>query len=261
MAPILNPSRASLSRVSSFMLDVAKAFPAPRDPEELGRTLEARLRELESKGIKWHIHSSITLVPILAALFASWVPRGASSGVARLVIISKGHGSLALYALMEVSGLLPRGSVEKLFLRPGSPLQAHPEAARTPLTLVSTGSLGQGLSVGLGILTALRVAKVQAEVAVVLGDGELDEGQVWEAAHSAAAERARGLIAVVDRNMEQHTGATEDVKPKEPLAEKWRSFGWKVFEVPSRAAEIARTLEEASSSDDPAVVIVRRDWT
>jgi transketolase len=246
------------SRFSLFLEEASRAAPQPLDPAALEEKLLARLRALESRGISWHMHSSLSLAPILAALYGSWLPKGLSRGVRRAVIVSKGHGSLALYALMELLGLVPQGSVERLFTAPGSPFQAHPEAGKTPLTLVSTGSLGQGLSVGLGLVLAGRIRKEPVEVAVVLGDGELDEGQVWEAALSASAERARGLIAVVDRNMEQHTGPTEEVKPKEPLAEKWRSFGWRVVEVEARAREVAEALEGASQAPGPVAVIVRR---
>ena len=248
---------ASPNLLSKLLDDIRRLAPNPRDPDLLEARIMRRLRELEVRGVSWHIHSSISLVPILAAVYGSWIPRGLQSGVARIPLISKGHGSLAIYALMEELGAIDRGSIERLFLDPSSPLQAHPEARRTPLTPVSTGSLGQGLSVGLGLLLGLRLRKVRAEVAVVLGDGELDEGQVWEAALTAKSLGAAGLIAVIDRNMEQHTGPTEEVKPKEPLLEKWRSFGWEAVEVEGRASEVAQALEWASAMKSPVAVIVR----
>ncbi|MCE4610444.1 MAG: hypothetical protein F7B17_00545 [Desulfurococcales archaeon] len=245
------------SPLASHIEALSRLLRDPPPPSELEEKLRARLRMLESRGVSWHIHSSTSMAPILAALYGSWIPSGLRRGVKRIALISKGHGSLAVYALLEILGVVEPGSVERMFSTPGSPMPAHPEARRTPLTLVSTGSLGQVLSVGLGILQASRISKESVEVAVVLGDGELDEGQVWEAVMSAAAEGARGLIAVVDRNMRQHTGPTEEVKPKEPLAEKWRAFGWDVWEVEGRAEIVAEALEEASRSPRPSVVIVR----
>jgi transketolase len=207
----------------------------------------------------WHRSSSLSALPIIAALYGYWVPKGEKEGVERLVVLSKGHASPALYAWLAATGLV---GLEELgsFARPWSRLQSHPEASRLEgIVLVSSGSLGQGLSVANGLALAARLDGVRREVAVVLGDGELDEGQVWEAASTASALGLDNVLAVVDRNMAQHTGPTEKVKPKEPLREKWESFGWVVAEAVGDVASVASALDALSAvSGRPKVLIVRR---
>ena len=214
-----------------------------------------RLAEARARGVTWHLESSITVSGILSALYGFWIPKGRAAGVERKVILSKGHGSLALYAVLGAIGAENIPSIPESFAQPWSPLQAHPEASRLPGTVVSTGSLGQGLSVANGIVLAARLRKRRVEVAVVLGDGELDEGQVWEAAATAAAKRLHEIVVLIDRNRIQHTGPTEEVKPKEPLADKWRSFGWSVVTVPNTVEAIIAGIA-ARAGDRPHAVIV-----
>ncbi len=221
----------------------------------LHRFILSRLMEGRARGVSWHLESSLSASSILAALLGFWVPRGAAEGVRRRVILSKGHASLALYAAFEGIGLLRRGSLEEGFALPWSPLQAHPEATRLPEVPVSTGSLGQGLSVAAGMVLAARIAKRRLEVAVVLGDGELDEGQVWEAAATIASKGLHEVVALIDRNRMQHTGPTEDVKSKEPLADRWRSFGWNVVTVPGSVDAIIAALK-LRTRDKPLAIIV-----
>ena len=215
--------------------------------------LERLLRELNG----WHAHSSLTALNILVALYGYWVPRGVEKGVDRLVVISKGHCSPALYAWLAEAGALKEDDL-KLFAIPGSKLQSHPEAGRLPGILVSSGSLGQGLSIANGIALAAKLDGSRREVAVLLGDGELDEGQVWEAASTASTLGLDNVIAIVDRNLRQHTGFTEEVKVKEPLAARWASFGWYVVEASNAVAEVSVALEALSRvRGRPKVVIVR----
>ncbi len=230
------------------------------DEHLLEREIARRLERYKSKGVSWHFESSKSLVPILAALYGSWVKDGLARGVQRLVLLSKGHGSLAHYALAESLGVVDEGIVEREFLSPGSPFQAHPEVGKSPLTMVSTGSLGQGLSIGAGLVLAARLSGVRREVAVVLGDGELDEGQVWEAASTASSMGLGELVAIIDRNGFQHTGPTESVKAKEPLADRWRSFGWTAVEVGPDARSIAAALRSGRVGGRPLAVIVRSSW-
>ncbi len=206
----------------------------------------------------WHASSSLSALPIVASLYGYWVPRGVSEGVERFVVLSKGHAAPALYAWLVAVGRLGLEELES-FARPWSRLQSHPEASRLEgVVLVSSGSLGQGLSIANGLALAARLDGVRREVAVVLGDGELDEGQVWEAASTATALGLDNVLAVVDRNMAQHTGPTEKVKPKEPLREKWESFGWIVEEARGDVFSIVYALERLSRiKGRPRVLIVR----
>ena len=146
-----------------------------------------------------------------------------------LLLLSKGHGALCLYAVLAERGYLPADALAD-YGRPGGPFMAHPNPA-LPGVEMPSGALGHGLPVGVGAALAARLAGSDRRVVVVLGDGELQEGSVWEAAMSASSLRLAGLTAVVDRNRLQITGDTESVIGLEPLADRWRAFGWTVREV------------------------------
>jgi len=240
-------------------IPVVNGEASPDSARALHEFILSRLLEGRARGVSWHLESSLTASGILAALLGFWVPRGAVEGVRRRVILSKGHASLALYAAFEGIGVISRGSIEEGFAQPWSPLQAHPEAGRLPEVPVSTGSLGQGLSVAAGMVLAARIAKRRLEVAVVLGDGELDEGQVWEAAGTIASKGLHEIVALIDRNRSQHTGPTEEVKVKEPLADRWRSFGWNVVTVPNSVDAIIAALKLRSPGKPLAIIVETSD--
>ncbi len=145
-------------------------------------------------------------------------------------VLSKGHASAALYCVLadcEYFGEDELMSFRKL----GTRLQGHPGCNCVPGVEIPSGSLGQGLSMANGIALALKLDKVNSKVYVMLGDGELQEGQVWEAAMSASHYKLNNIIAIVDRNRLQIDGSTEDIKALEPLADKWRAFGWEVLGI------------------------------
>jgi len=147
-----------------------------------------------------------------------------------IFILSKGHAAPALYAVISKFGLIKR---EDLFtLRKfGSKLQGHPVKNPELGIEISTGSLGMGLSVGVGCALSAKLDNSDKTIYVLLGDGELNEGVIWEAAMSASHYKLDNLIAIVDRNGLQIDGSTEEIMALEPLAEKWRAFGWEVFEI------------------------------
>jgi transketolase len=145
-------------------------------------------------------------------------------------VLSKGHGAPILYAALAERGAFPTDDL--MSLRDiDSRLEGHPNMRRMPWVEASTGSLGQGLSIGLGMALAGRLQQRDFRVWVLCGDGELDEGQVWEAAMAAAKYGTDRLVAIVDRNGYQQTGAGDAVMPLAPLAEKWRAFGWETLEI------------------------------
>jgi transketolase len=174
-----------------------------------------------------HLGGSMSLVEILVALYFGVMkvdpalPRAPDRDI---LLLSKGHGAIGLYATLAERGFFPAAMLAE-YARPGSPLLAHPNAA-VPGVELPTGSLGHGLALGVGYALAARLDNTDRRCFVVLGDGELQEGSVWEAAMAASALKLDRLVAVVDRNGLQITGGTEDVVGLEPLAERWRSFGW-----------------------------------
>ena len=147
-----------------------------------------------------------------------------------ILILSKGHAAPALYAVLANVGFIGR---EELFtLRKfGSNLQGHPVKNKKLGIEISTGSLGMGLSIGVGCALAAKLDNTDRKIYVLLGDGELNEGVIWEAAMAANHYKLDNLIAIVDRNGFQSDGSTEEIMALEPLAEKWRAFGWEVIEI------------------------------
>lgn len=201
---------------------------------ETARLLRKHIIDMTTEAGSGHPSSSFSCTEILTALYFGGIMRYDSknpgwAGRDRF-ILSKGHGVPAQYAAMAEAGFF--AAEELLSLRKlGSPLEGHPNVLRLPGVEASTGSLGQGLSIGVGMALAARLDRADWRVWVVLGDGEIDEGQVWEAALSAAKYGTDNLIAIVDANTAQQTGYTRDVMPTEPKAGKWEAFGWETREI------------------------------
>ncbi len=172
------------------------------------------------------------------------------------LVLSKGHACPALYAVLAARGFLPRE--ELLTLRAfGSRLQGHPDMKRLPGLDASTGSLGHGLSIACGMAMGLRLAgRRDARVFCLLGDGELQEGSVWEAAMSASHYGLDGITAIVDRNGVQLDGRVSGVMEVEPLVEKWLAFGWDVVVCDGHSfASLEKALEHAAGTGLPSVVV------
>lgn len=170
-------------------------------------------------------------------------------------ILSKGHAATALYATLAERGFFPIEWLET-FGQINSYLQVHPDMHRVPGVEVSTGALGMGLSVGLGMALAAQADQLPIHIYVLLGDGECQEGQVWEAAMAGGHYRPPNLTAIVDYNKVQLLGPLSDVMEIAPLAEKWRSFRWRVLEIDGHAIPaIVSALEDARNDGEPTVVI------
>jgi transketolase len=210
-----------------------------------------------------HPSSSFSCTEIVTALYMGGImrhdPKNPHWPERDRFIISKGHAVPAQYAAMAQTGYFP--AEELLTLRKlGSRLEGHPNVRRLPGIEASTGSLGQGLSIGLGMALAARLDKADWRTWVVLGDGEIDEGQVWEAAMAAAKYHADNLIAIVDANTAQQTGYTKDILPTEPKVDKWRAFGWEVQEVDGHDFEaLLPALKKAGAggSGKPQAIVAR----
>lgn len=172
------------------------------------------------------------------------------------LIFSKGHGCPALYAVLAECGYFDPKML--LTLRQiGSPLQGHPDMRKLPGIEASTGSLGQGLSVGVGCALAARFDKKDFRTYVIMSDGELNEGQTWEAAAFAAFRKLDNLTMILDYNKYQLSGTTKEILDMEPIAAKWEAFGWKVKEIDGHnLKEIDAALTWAKSQKSaPALII------
>jgi len=172
-------------------------------------------------------------------------------------ILSKGHAAPALYSVLAESGYFDVRELKKL-RQINCMLQGHPVCKHIPGVEASTGSLGHGLSFGVGVALAGKLDKKDYRVYVMLGDGETNEGQVWEAAAVASHYKLDNLIAMIDRNYLQIDGKTEDVLRLEPVKDRWKAFGWKVFEIDGHNfSEILKTLNDATNIQNrPALIIL-----
>jgi transketolase len=153
----------------------------------------------------------------------------------------KGHGCLALYVMLADKGFISAETLDT-FCRPDSILGGHPEAAKIPGVEASTGSLGHGLSYGLGMALAARIEQRDTRVFIIMGDGEINEGSVWEAALCAGKHRLTNLTAIIDYNKLQSAGPTREIQDLEPLADKWRAFGFAVEDVDGHDVAALRSV-------------------
>ena len=206
-----------------------------------------------------HPGGSLSAVEIVTALYFGGVlrhdPQRPDWPERDRFVLSKGHGVPVQYAALAVAGYFPVDELRTL-RRIDSRLQGHPVLGTAPGIEASTGSLGQGLSIGLGMALAARLDGSDHRVFVLLGDGECQEGQVWEAAMAAGHHRPDNLIAIVDFNKFQLDGATEDIIGLEPLAAKWDAMGWKTREVDGHdMQQVLDALEWSTQAGEPACII------
>lgn len=210
-----------------------------------------------------HPGGSLSCTDILAALYFGDVMNYDASDpkldARDRFILAKGHAAPALYAVLAEAGFFPKE--ELMTLRKfGTRLQGHPDSNLLPGVEVSTGSLGQGLSIAAGTAAGLRLNESQAKVYTVLGDGECQEGQVWEAANFAAAQRLGNLIAIVDANGLQIDGALEEVCSAGSLKDKFAAFGWDVHEVDGHDIDALIALFKGLANEptgSPKVIIAK----
>lgn len=207
-----------------------------------------------------HLGGSMSLVEILVVLYFAVLrgdPAGSAAPGRDVLLLSKGHGALALYAVLAERGVLDPAELSG-YGTPGSRLMGHP-ARGVPGVELPTGSLGHGLALGNGYALAARADGATRRCFVVMGDGELQEGSVWEAAMAASSLGLDNLVAVIDRNDLQLTGRTEDTVMLEPLPDRWRSFGWSVLNADGH--DTADLLEKfraiPSAPGRPTVVIAQ----
>ncbi|MFX1477871.1 MAG: transketolase [Promethearchaeota archaeon] len=173
-----------------------------------------------------------------------------------IFILSKGHAAPALYAVLSKIGFIKRDILFTL-RKFGSILQGHPVKNPEIGIEISTGSLGMGLSIGVGCALAAKLDNHERLIYILLGDGELNEGSIWEAAMAASHYKLDKLIAIIDRNGIQNDGSTEEIMALEPLAEKWKAFGWEVIETDgSNLSELIRSFNKCRTIlGKPKVII------
>lgn len=226
----------------------------------IARDLRLDILEMTTRAGSGHPSSSFSAVEIVATLYFGGVLRYRAEEPLwperDRFIMSKGHAAPLLYAALARAGYFPRSELWRL-REIDSPVQGHPVQGMMPGVEATTGSLGQGLSVGLGHVLGGRLNGLDYRVYVLLGDGECEAGQIWEAAMAAAHFGAENLVAILDYNKYQETGPISREMALEPLVDKWRSFGWYVLEADGHS--IADLLDKFDTlrgvSDQPSIII------
>jgi transketolase len=237
---------ALLNRLSSAPLDERSRYL---------RRLAVRALDMGERG---HIGSTMSLIEILRVLYDDVLrfrpSEPAWPGRDRM-ILSKGHGCIALYVMLADKGFFPEETLDT-FCHRDSILGGHPESAKIPGVEASTGALGHGLSVGVGMALAARIQKRDSRVFVVMGDGEINEGSVWEAAMCAGKHGLSRLTAIIDYNKIQSAGPTREIQDLEPLTDKWRAFGFATLEVDGHnVGELQKVFKRPPDNDRPTAII------
>jgi len=226
---------------------------------ETARQIRIDILNMLNQAGSGHTGGSLSAVEMLTSLYFSTMkhdPKNPQWKDRDRCVLSKGHAAPALYAILARCGYFDPEEL-KYLRKTGRMLQGHPDMNTTPGVEISTGSLGQGLSIANGMAIGLKLDKKNSRVYVLLGDGEIQEGQIWEAAMSAAHYKIDNLCALLDHNGLQIDGPVKEIMDIEPLADKWKSFGWHVFEVDGHDIEaILDALHKAEKiKGKPSIII------
>lgn len=206
-----------------------------------------------------HVGGSLSLVEIMAVLYFSKMnvdPDNPNWENRDRLILSKGHASPVLYATLAEKGFFPVSELTKL-RKFGERLQGHPDMHSTPGVDVSSGSLGQGLSIANGMALAAKMDNKDYRIFVILGDGEIQEGQIWEAAMTTAHYNLNNVIPILDLNKLQLAGSTEEIMDIEPVVDKFTAFGWNVISIDGHdCSEISDAIDNATKNKNKPTIII-----
>lgn len=227
--------------------------------QAIARKVRREVLEMITRAKSGHPGGSLSAVEIVVTLFFDVLrhdPRNPKWSGRDRFLLSKGHAAPVLYSVMAECGYEfpdPLNSLRRL----GSVFQGHPDVRFIPALEASTGSLGEGLSLGVGMALAARLDKSASRTYVVIGDGESQEGQIWEAAMFAGAKGVDNLVCVTDCNRIQLDGFVNDIMPIEPLAAKWRSFNWHAIEVDAHnISQLQAAFKEAAATTGKPTAII-----
>lgn len=228
--------------------------------ESLTRRIRRDIVTSTTKAGSGHPSTSLSMVEILSVLYFGGVlrydPSEAHHPERDRFVLSKGHGAPGLYAVLAEAGYFPRDDLATL-RQMGSALEGHPNMCRLPGVEASTGSLGQGLSIGIGHALAARLDSLSYRVYVMIGDGESEQGQVWEALMYAGNHGLSNLTLILDRNGYQQTAAVAEVQPLDPLQDKIEAFGWSARTIDGHSLdEVGAAFSWAQSVQDAPQAII-----
>ncbi len=227
--------------------------------QEISRRVRIDIIESTFAAGSGHPGGSMSAVELIVALYRremKYRPNEPQWPDRDRFILSKGHACPVLYSVLAHAGFFPREDLAGM-RKLGSHLQGHTDMLKTPGVDMSAGSLGMGLSFANGVALAAKLDKKDFRTYVMLGDGEIQEGEIWEAAMSAAHRKLDNLCAILDYNGLQIDGANKAVKNIEPLTDKWTAFGWNAIEIDGHDfAQIFKALDTArAAKDQPTIVI------
>jgi transketolase len=235
--------------------------------QDLVRTLKRRALELRKLivsdligvGKVGHLGGSCSCAEIVATLYFHKMrhdPKNPHMPERDRFLLSKGHAALVQYAALALAGYFPREELKNV-KNLGAMLQGHPDMRKTPGVEANTGSLGQGLSIANGMALGLRLDASRGRVYVIIGDGEQNEGQIWEAAMASARFKIDNLTAILDHNRLQATGATADRFDIGAIIPKWQAFGWNVIEIDGHdVAAVVEAFDRAETVKGRPTIIV-----
>jgi len=229
-----------------------------KELEEIARQIRVLSLKITSRAKAGHPGGSLSVAEIITALYfhkMSYNPKNPKWEERDRFILSKGHGCPAQYAALALLGVIPIRELNRL-REIDSMLQGHPDRNKTPGIETVTGTLGQGFSVACGMALAAKLDRRRYKVYAVLGDGELQEGIVWEAAMFAGFHKLNNLVAIVDHNKCQNDGFIWEIMDVTPIAEKFKAFRWNTCEIDGHnIKEIIEALAKADKSDRPTAII------
>jgi len=227
--------------------------------KELAKTVRKTAVKMVHDARSSHLGGALSMTDILTVLYGAVLkvdPKNPEKNERDLFILSKGHACSAYYAVLCELGFFPKEWLDT-YCKDGSLLAGHATHYKVPGVEISTGSLGHGLPVGCGMALAAKRDTKKNRVYVLIGDGECDEGSIWEAALFAAHHKLNNLTVIVDYNKIQSLGSVNEVLGLEPLADKWKSFGWSTLEVDGHNIEELLNAFAASAKikDAPVCII------
>ncbi len=233
--------------------------PSFTELEAISKRVRRSIIEMITAAKSGHPGGSLSAVELLVGLYFDQMkhdPKNPKWPDRDRFILGKGHAAPVLYAVMAEAGYVPKDQLNTL-RKMGSIYQGHPDVRFIPALEASTGSLGEGLSVGLGMAFAARLNGSPSRTYVMLGDGEIQEGQIWEAAMFGSFHNLDNIVALLDYNKIQLDGWVKDIMALEPIGDKWRAFGWHTITIDGHNPAEVRSayIEAAATKNKPTVII------